>query len=84
VKQWQDFDRKDLEGFICVLFVCAFCHQKKEGQTIELVFGEPSPGKSIEKKGMSGHKFFTMLWYLHCCSMDNIPVGDNYDPMYKV
>jgi hypothetical protein len=25
-----------------------------------------------------------MLWYLHCCSMDNPPVGDDYDPTYKV
>jgi hypothetical protein len=33
---------------------------------------------------MSGCNFFTMLWYLHCCSMDNVPVGNDYDPTYKV
>jgi Transposase IS4 len=33
---------------------------------------------------MSGRKFFKMLRYLHCCSMDNLPVGDDYDPTYKV
>jgi hypothetical protein len=33
---------------------------------------------------MSGRKFFTILWYLHFCSMENQPVGDNYDPTYKV
>jgi hypothetical protein len=33
---------------------------------------------------MSGRKFFTMLWYLHCCSMEPQPVGEDYDPAYKV
>ena len=33
---------------------------------------------------MSGRKFFLILSNLHCCSMDNQPVGDAYDPSYKI
>jgi Transposase IS4 len=33
---------------------------------------------------MSGRKFFTMLRYLHCCSMEPQLVGEDYDPAYKV
>jgi hypothetical protein len=44
----------------------------------------PNPLSPLIKKIMSGRKFFTMLRYLHCCSMDSVPVGDDYDPTYKV
>jgi hypothetical protein len=36
------------------------------------------------KRIMSGRKFFTILRYLHCCSMENQPVGEDYNPTYKV
>jgi hypothetical protein len=33
---------------------------------------------------MSGRKFFLLLRYLHCCSMNNEPTGEAYDPAYKI
>jgi hypothetical protein len=61
-----------------------FCIPEKEGHTILLNFGKPPPRKLDDKKKINGHKFFTILGYLHCCSMENQPVGDDYDPKYKV
>ena len=39
----------------------------------------------VMKKVMSGRKFFTILRYLHCCSVENRdPSAPDYDPSYKV
>jgi hypothetical protein len=81
-KRWQDVDRKDLEGFICVLFVSAI--QKRKDKPSNWFLENCLLESLLIKKIMSGRKFFTMLRYLHCCSMVNVPVGDNYDPTYKV
>jgi hypothetical protein len=81
-KRWQDVNREDLEGFICVLFVSAI--QKRKDKPLNWFSENCLLESPLIKKRMSGRKFFTMLWYLHCCSMDNVPVGDNYDPTYKV
>jgi Transposase IS4 len=81
-KRWQDVDRKDLEGFICVLFVSAI--QKRKDKPSNWFSENRLLESPLIKKIMSGRKFFTMLRYLHCCSMDNVPVGDDYDPTYKV
>jgi hypothetical protein len=81
-KRWQDVDRKDLEGFICVLFVSAI--QKRKDKPSNWFSENRLLESPLIKKIMSGRNFFTMLRYLHCCSMDNVPVGDDYDPTYKV
>jgi hypothetical protein len=81
-KRWQDVERKDLEAFICILFVSAV--QKRKDKPSNWFSENRLLESSMIKKRMSGHKFFTILWYLHCCSMENQLVGDNYGPTYKV
>jgi hypothetical protein len=81
-KQWQDVKRKDLEAFICVLFVSAV--QERKDKPSDWFLENCLLESLMIKKIMSGRKFFMILWYLHCCSMENQPVGDNYDPTYKV
>jgi hypothetical protein len=81
-KRWQDVKMKDLESFICVLFILAI--QKKKDKPSNWFSENELLESTMIKKIMSGRKFFTMLCYLHCCSMEPQPVGEDYDPAYKV
>jgi hypothetical protein len=81
-KHWKDIERKDLEAFIAVLFVSAV--QKRKDKPSNWFLENCLLESPTIKKIMTGCKFFTILWYLHCCSVDNQPVGNNYNPTYKV
>jgi DNA polymerase III epsilon subunit-like protein len=81
-KRWQDIDRRDLESFIAVLFVSAI--QKRKDKPSNWFSENRLLESPTIKKIMSGRKFFTILRYLHCCSMENQPVGEDYDPTYKI
>jgi DNA polymerase III epsilon subunit-like protein len=81
-KQWQDVKRKDLESFICVLFILAI--QKRKDKPSNWFLENELLESTMIKKIMSSRKFFTILRYLHCCSMEPQPVGEDYDPAYKV
>lgn len=81
-KHWQDITRKDLEAFIAVLFVSAV--QKRKDKPSNWFSENRLLENPIVKKIMSGRKFFLILRYLHCCSMEPPPTGDDYDPAYKI
>ena len=81
--EWQDLIRKDLESFIAILFLSAV--QKRKDKPSNWFSDNPLLQNKVAKKIMSGRKFFTILRYLHCCSMDAQPgAGDDYDPAYKI
>jgi DNA polymerase III epsilon subunit-like protein len=81
-KCWKDIKRKDLEAFVAVLFVSAV--QKRKDKPSNWFSENCLLESPTITKTMTGRKFFTILWYLHCCSMDNQPVGNDYNPTYKV
>jgi Transposase IS4 len=82
-KDWSNITWKDLEHFIAILFVTSI--QKRKDKPSNWF----SDNKLIEcplvKKIMSGHKFLTILRYLHLCEMkEQNPNDESYDPAYKV
>ena len=81
-KHWQDITRKDLEAFIAVLFVSSV--QKRKDKPSNWFSDNRILESQVMKKIMSGRKFFTILRYLHCCSMEPQPAGTDYDPAYKI
>jgi hypothetical protein len=81
-KPWKDIERKDLDAFIADLFVSAI--QKRKDKPSNWLLENCLLESPTIKKIMTGCKFFTILCYLHCCSMDNQPVGNYYNPTYKV
>lgn len=81
-KRWQDISRRDLEAFFAVLFISGI--QKRKDKPSNWFSENRILENQIMKKIMSGRKFFTILRYLHCCSMDAQPVGEDYDPAYKI
>ena len=81
-KHWKDITRKDLEAFIAVLFVSAV--QKRKDKPTNWFSDNRILESQVMKKIMSGRKFFTILWYLHCCPANGQPTGEDYDPAYKV
>lgn len=81
-KRWVDVTRKDLESFIAILFISAV--QKRKDKPANWFSNHRILESQVMKKIMSGRRFFTMLRYLHCCSMEPPPVGSEYDPSYKI
>jgi hypothetical protein len=81
-KRWQDIERKDLEAFIAVLFISGI--QKRKDRPSNWFSENRLLENTTMKRIMSGCKFFTILRYLHCCSMENQPVREDYNPTYKV
>jgi hypothetical protein len=81
-KRWNGITRKDLESFIAILFISAV--QKRKDKPSNWFSENRILENPVMKKVMTGRKFFTILRYLHCCSIENQPTGDDYDPCYKV
>ena len=68
--------------FISILFLAAV--QKRKDKPGNWFSNDPIFELPLAKKITSGRKFLTMLRYLHCCSLQNQPTGEDYDPTYKV
>ena len=81
-KRWQDISRRDLEAFFAVLFISGI--QKRKDKPSNWFSENRILENQIMKKIMSGRKFFTILHYLHCCSMDAQLQPNNYTPVNKV
>ena len=81
-KSWTNMTRDDLMDFICVLFVASV--QKRKDKPSNWFSNNRILELPICKKITSGRKFLTMLRYIHCCSVEHQPTGDDYDPTYKV
>ena len=82
-KTWSDISRKDLDGFIAILFVSGI--QKRKDKPSHWFSENPLLENPVMKKIMSRKKFFTMLRFLHCCpNVRQDPTADGYDPAYKV
>ena len=80
--RWTAVTRNDLIDFISILFLAAVVKRKdKPGNWFS---NDPIFEFPLAKKITSGRKFSTMLRYLHCCSLQNQPTGEDYDPTYKV
>jgi hypothetical protein len=72
-----------LESFIAVLFISGI--QKRKDKPSHWFSDNPLLENPVMKRVMSGRKFFTILRYLHCCSVENQdPTAEGYDPAYKV
>jgi len=82
-KKWSDICRKDLEGFIAILFISGI--QKRKDKPSNWFSDNKVLENPVMKKIMSGRKFFTILRYLHCCPVENRdPTAPDYDPAYKI
>ena len=80
--RWTPVTRNDLMDFISILFLAAV--QKRKDKPGNWFSNDPIFELPLAKKITSGRKFLTMLRYLHCCSLQNQPTGEDYDPTYKV
>jgi hypothetical protein len=82
-KSWSDISQKDFESFIAILFISGI--QKRKDKPTNWFSENRILENMVMKKVMSGRKFFTILRYLHCCSVENQdPLSADYDPSYKV
>ena len=81
-KTWTTVCRSDLIDFISILFLSSI--QKRKDKPSNWFSNNPLLEFPAAKKITSGRKFLTMLRYLHCCSMEDQPTGEDYDPSYKV
>ena len=74
--------RSDLMDFTSILFLSSI--QKRKDKPSNWFSNNPIFESHAAKSITSGRKFLTMLRYLHCCSLESQPTGDDYDPTYKV
>ena len=82
-KHWMTkVTRSDLMDFISILFLSSI--QKRKDKPSNWFSNNPIFESHAAKSITSGRKFLTMLRYLHCCSLESQPTGDDYDPTYKV
>ena len=86
-KHWSDIDQQDLLNFFAVLFVSSV--QKRKDRPNHWFSGDRVLENPFMKRIMLDRKFFSMMRYLHVCSLEeneqNANIGDNnYDPAYKV
>jgi Transposase IS4 len=82
-KRWKDISRKDLESFFSVLFISGI--QKRKDKPSNWFSENRLLENPLVKEEMSGRKFFSILWYLHCCPVRNKDhSADGYDPSYKI
>jgi hypothetical protein len=82
-KRWKDISRKDLESFFSVLFILGI--QKRKDKPLNWFLENRLLENPLMRKVMSGRKFFNILWYSHCCPVQNQDhSADNYNPSYKI
>jgi hypothetical protein len=82
-KRWKDISRKDLESFFSVLFILGI--QKWKDKPLNWFSENRLLENTLMKKEMSGRKVFNILWYLHCCPVQNQDhSADDYNLSYKI